>query len=260
MPKKSVRLSLVEQQWKPVLDLAEKGRLRRGKLAARQGDVVELRVSGRGLSARVRGGFSHGTFDVEIPSFADWSSHMDSVARWFARRPDWLGSFLSGEWSKDWLSLTERAGLRLFPDAQAADRIRWEAKCSCQDWEPLCPHILATIYRFIMDLEREPLTILNFVGLSVEAVLDRAHVIAGELLAESIDEGEVWTSQTADTSPAKGTAADMMDGDGALLQEAHDRVRGRFIPVMDADRLQTLRRDYMAWNCGSSSSEDSSDC
>ncbi|WAH35793.1 SWIM zinc finger family protein [Alicyclobacillus dauci] len=170
------RASVVEQAWKVVLSQADKSRVRKARQDAKNGAVSDVRMGDGTITATVRAsGPERGTFQVVLPWLADYTQHGKHVAKWLAHRPDWIAAHFASEWDPELLSFLNENGLNVFPDETTFERLKWEAKCTCSDWQPLCSHMLSLLFYLLADADEHPLHVFRFVGLDVEWLLDEAH-------------------------------------------------------------------------------------
>lgn len=180
---KSSAQSLVEGRWKPVFDLVEKSRLRRGKALAKQGGVKRLVARDGVVTTSVRGGGLNDSFQVRFPT-VDWlAPHLDAVAVWFARRPDWQAGLLAGEWDRELVAFLDENQVHLFPDEAIAKRIVGEMECGCFDVQAPCIHGVAAVCRMEFDMEADPLLVFSYAGIDADLLLDRIHEKAFELVS-----------------------------------------------------------------------------
>ncbi|MFB5190390.1 hypothetical protein [Alicyclobacillus fastidiosus] len=174
--KSKARTPIVEGAWKVVLKEADKSRVRKGKQDARVGAVSDVRTHDGGIVATVKtAGPERGTFQVFMPWLADYTGHSQDVAKWLARRPDWIAAHFAGDWEQDFIKFVTENQLHLFPDETTWGKLERETKCTCNDWQPVCAHVLALLFYLLSAADAEPLHVFRFVGLSIDALLDEAH-------------------------------------------------------------------------------------
>lgn len=236
----------VEQMWKPMLDLIEKSRQRRGKTMAKQGEVAKVWYEQQRLFARVKSaGYGGGIYAVELPVQNHWEPYLDQVATWFARRPDWLATCLSGIWDETLLEFIRSSGLHLFPNELDSEKQKWEAKCSCQDWEPFCKHIAAVLYYVIGQIEQFPLQAFAYVGLSTQTLLDQIHLKTAlwEIESNTNETVSEWDRQRCSRQN------EIWEEEKILLTKIKNMElvqKENFIALYDQQKINHFRPHYMA--------------
>lgn len=224
----------VESAWKSTLQQADKSRVRKAKQDARAGAVSRVQMQEGGMSAMVKAsGPERGVFQVFLPLLADYTSHGSQVAAWLARRPDWIAAHFAGEWERPFAQFIEENGLNVFPDDHAYARLQCESKCTCSDWQPLCPHALAFLYHLIWEAESHPLAVFRFVGLDEEQLLNEAHQIGvGWIRQQELtsSDGEIGIGQSASQESVQSNIAQL------LLEVQEGEPSGRLIPHFRSDR------------------------
>ncbi len=248
MAKRSVtRKCLAEWKWSIVLGQVEKGRLRRGKVAARQGGVREVVVSDRTISAVVQAGNGNAKgYRVSVPCVDWWVNYADQVAAWLSRRTDWLASLYAKVWDSDFLAFVDQTGLALFPRETAVESWISGVRCTCLDWEPLCVHVAALIWHMVGEIQETPLAAFKYVGLDVDKVLDRAKLLSSALAREvlsaaladdrvQLDLGLAWTKE--EISCFQGEAP----------SEPRSASGHKVMPELNRVDWQSWKEVYMAW-------------
>lgn len=159
-------------------------RMTRGKSYARQGRVLALEVTPGTITAKVRGSHVR-PYTVSI-YFAVWTdADLGVIAGEVMKVPMLLGQLLSGQLSRELLTLIDELGLSVLP----SEEYRADFSCSCSGWG-LCKHIAAVWYRFADEIDRDPMVLLEMHG------LDATRLAA--LLESAIG------SETADEPPIAG--------------------------------------------------------
>ncbi|PRX96282.1 SWIM zinc finger family protein [Allonocardiopsis opalescens] len=137
----------------------DRGRLARGRDYAREGAVVELRVGGGELLARVQGGRSR-PYQVSAIfrelAAADW----ERVAAALGSQPVFRAALAAGELPPEVEQVFRVLGLPLLP-AGLADLV---LTCSCPDWQAPCKHAAAVLYLFADALADDPFVLLEWLG------------------------------------------------------------------------------------------------
>ncbi|MDQ0190876.1 hypothetical protein JI721_02640 [Alicyclobacillus cycloheptanicus] len=185
---KSSGVSFVEQRWRPFLDQVEKSRLRRGKTLAKQGGVKQLRLKREWITAAVHPGSFSAAFRVRVLVPDWWARHVESIALWFARRPDWLAAMLDGEWDPELVAFLDENEVHFFPNEAIARRMIQESECTCGDLLRPCVHVVATVYQMVMNVEADAFCAFRYVGVDPERLLDKIYARMALLVAEASDE------------------------------------------------------------------------
>lgn len=246
--KKTTRASWVELKWKILFERLETSRLRKAKAAAKQGSVVDVQFQEGQITAQVKNiGYGGDAYQVRLPMVCWGSPYAHQVATWLSYRPDWLASMLAGVWSEDFVEFVESAGLQLFPNEEAANRIEETATCTCMGFESPCKHVLATIYHLIGDMERDPLQAMEQVGIGVESLLEQVH-------ADSIN-GVVSTGigqEMLETSATKSTLFPLSTWPEEELawfgeEDPIETRWHRIIPELDERKTTIAQQTYKTW-------------
>ncbi|GEO25616.1 hypothetical protein AAC03nite_14010 [Alicyclobacillus acidoterrestris] len=231
------RASVVENAWKVVLKEADKSRARKGKQDAKSGAVSNVRTHDGGIVASVKTtGPERGTFQVFLPWLADYTGHRLDVAKWLARRPDWIAAHFTGSWDLDFVQFVTDNQLNLFPDETTWQKIEHESKCTCSDWQPVCAHVLALLYHLLASADANPLNIFQFVGLSVDELLDEAHRESARMvMAEQSEERDVsLTAHSLDDTQEASARRDLR----ALIAHVEPVApNGRLVPQFIVERV-----------------------
>lgn len=246
--KKTTRVSLVELKWKPLFDRLETSHLRKAKAAAKQGSVGNLRFQEGQITAQIKNiGYGGEAYQVRIPMVSWSSARTHQVAEWLSQRPDWLASMLAGVLPEDFVEFMESSGLQLFPNEEAAGRIESTSTCTCMGFESPCKHVLAAIYHLVGDLERDPLQVLEQVGIGVESLLDLVHTYSRDgAAATGIDEE---TSETNVTKPALGPLSTWTEEEASwFAEEGQVEPRWhRIVPELDERKTAMAQQIYRTW-------------
>ncbi|WP_062309573.1 hypothetical protein [Alicyclobacillus sendaiensis] len=161
-------------RWEPVLSEAAPTHLRAATRLVTSGAVRWKAWDGNGWKAVVERSGTRRAFDVWLPKLADYAPHARDVARWLAMRPDWLAAHHAGEWDKSFLDFLGAHQVEVVPTRETLARLRALSTCTCEETDPLCPHVLAVLLVLIGEAERSPLAAFRMVGIDVEPLLDLA--------------------------------------------------------------------------------------
>jgi len=176
------------------------GRLARGRVYARKGQVIELHVDPGSVTAQVQGSRVR-PYRVEIRLAPlgddDWRRAEEAICG----QAVFLARLLSGEMPEEIEEAFAACGLALFP-ARRTDLV---ADCSCPDWEPLCKHIAAVYYLLAERFDEDPFLILAWRGRPRERLLAELRELRGA--ADQPDDSEPvtpWTGLLAAEAPIEG--------------------------------------------------------
>ncbi|MCL6636367.1 MAG: hypothetical protein K6T26_00345 [Alicyclobacillus sp.] len=206
------------------------------------------------------------SYEVQVPCHAWWEAHVPALARWLVWRPDWAAALLAEAWADDWLRALDSAGLSLFPNATAVQRMLAGAVCSCTTPDRPCRHILLAFATLARMADTSPRSALRWVGVEVEALLDAAHA-----------QTAVWLQAGAGGACGQTRLPDAPQSDGGIERLAMAAVltrgagmRGRleesagpqpagalpadWLPALDTVLWQAWRERHMTW-AGVSSGE-----
>lgn len=154
-------------------------RLARGKSYARQGKVLDLVVTPGTITGKVRGSQTR-PYTVSI-YFAVWSdADLAVIAGEVMKLPRLLGQLLSGQLSRELLTLMEELEFPILPSEQ----YHADFSCSCPDWG-VCKHIAAVWYRFADEIDRDPMVLLEVHGLDATRL---ASLLESAIGLETADE------------------------------------------------------------------------
>ena len=139
-------------------------RLGRGKSYARSGQVADLLITTKGVSAKVQGsGSKPYTVVIRLTPYSE--EQKATLASKLVAKPIYSAQLLSGEMSENIPGLCKTARLPLFPvkykDLQTA--------CSCPDQSNPCKHIAAVFYLMAEAFDRDPFLLFTLRGMDKEA-------------------------------------------------------------------------------------------
>ncbi|MBF8377013.1 hypothetical protein IW967_03865 [Alicyclobacillus mali] len=159
-------------RWEPVLAEVDPSHLRAATRLAMSGAVRSRAWDGAGWRAVVERSGTRRAFDVWLPKLADYAGHARDVARWLAMRPDWLAAHYAGEWDESFLDFLSAHQVEVVPTGETAARLRALSTCTCEEMDPLCPHVVAVLLAFIWEADTNPLAAFRLVGIEVDQLLD----------------------------------------------------------------------------------------
>jgi uncharacterized Zn finger protein len=168
-------------------EVADAGRLTRGRSYARTGQVMDLRVHPGAVTAQVQGSAARPyAVDIRLTPFTDaeWARAEEALAG----QALFLAALLAGEMPRDVEQAFAAAGLSLFPTR--ASELR--ATCSCPDAANPCKHIAATYYILAEAFDTDPFLVLSWRGRARDDLLARLRDLRAAQPAEE---------ESADESP-----------------------------------------------------------
>lgn len=145
-------------------------RLPRGRTYARNGSVVDLRISQGQIDALVSGSSMYDV-KVRIDTLPDgpWKALRDQCAG----QIDSLVGLLQGKLSDGVMQVVTCPGSGLFPSPREI-----HLRCSCPDWATMCKHVAAALYGVGNRLDHQPAMLFSLRG-----------VDPSEMIEEAIDRG-----------------------------------------------------------------------
>lgn len=175
-------------------EVADAGRLTRGRSYARSGQVMDLRVTPGAVTAKVQGSRST-PYEVRIglKSFTDAEWGRAEAA--LADQALFLAALLAGEMPRDVEQAFAAAGLSLFP----ARREELRSECSCPDPVNPCKHVAATYYILAEAFDADPFLVLSWRGRPRDDLLARLRELRAAQPVD--DEGVVDEDAPAAADP-----------------------------------------------------------
>jgi uncharacterized Zn finger protein len=156
-------------------------RLARGRSYARKGQITDFTVRSGKITGAVQGS-ADTPYAVEITAPVVSKDAGGRILRSMQRSPLFAARLLNQEMPREVVNLFEQEDENLFPDP----RHDLKTNCSCPDYETVCKHLAALFYLFSLELERDPLLLLQFRGIDRERLL--SEVRTGDLFAGIVDE------------------------------------------------------------------------
>jgi uncharacterized Zn finger protein len=173
-------------------EVADAGRLTRGRSYARSGQVMELRVKPGAVTAKVQGSRPR-PYEVliRLTPFTDVEWGRAEAA--LADQALFLAALLAGEMPRDVEQAFAAAGLSLFPSR----RTELRSECSCPDPVNPCKHVAATYYILAEAFDTDPFLVLTWRGRARDDLLARLR----ELRAAQPVEEEAPVDAEPDAAP-----------------------------------------------------------
>jgi uncharacterized Zn finger protein len=176
-------------------EVADAGRLSRGRSYARSGQVMDLRVEPGAVTARVQGSAPR-PYAVRLGltpfTDAEWARAEDALAG----QALFLAALLAGEMPQDVEQAFAAAGLSLFPSKAR----ELKSECSCPDATNPCKHVAATYYILAEAFDADPFLVLRWRGRARDDLLARLRELRA---AQPVDD--------APSAPAGTDAVDAVD-------------------------------------------------
>lgn len=145
--------------------LAESGRMQRGRTYARRGQVLDIDVQPGLIEARVQGS-RRAPYQVRLYFDVIDRSVLPLLIERFNRRASIAAYLLAGQMPPELEALFEEQGTRLFPEPHGHNRLF----CSCPDDSPFCKHIVAVLYLVGEVFDQDPLLLLRLRGIGKEMI------------------------------------------------------------------------------------------
>lgn len=157
------------RRWQAVLESFRiGGRLARGRIYARQGQVLSIDILAGEVTARVQG--SRPTpYDVTIGVTKLSAQEWEQVFAILSKQALFVAKLLAGEMPQDIERVFTQAKLSLFPQKRGD----LATDCSCPDEANPCKHIAAVYYLLGEEFDRDPFLIFRLRGLEREELLAR---------------------------------------------------------------------------------------
>lgn len=169
MPRQSIVYRWWAQRWVELLDELSwefEGRLAKARTFARNGSVTQLKVTPGSISAQVYGSWGDRyTVRVVLAPFSrdTWERITDDLAR----EASSIARLLANDLPPELEVICERAGVTLFP----ARLGEISASCTCPDAANPCKHMLAVLYAFGIQLDRDPALLLQLRGRTLSEIM-----------------------------------------------------------------------------------------
>lgn len=150
--------------------LVDPGRLSRGRIYARRGQVLSLDEVRNGIEARVQGSLPrpyHVRIQVRPLSDPEWEKVLDRMSG----QALFAAQLLAGEMPQDIEKAFDLAGVSLFPKKSGDLR----TDCSCPDWANPCKHVAAAHFLLAERFDDDPFLIFRLRGRTQEQILNGLH-------------------------------------------------------------------------------------
>jgi len=165
-------------------------RIGRGRSYARNGFILDLKISSGQINALVHGSRSTPytiIIDIDPLSQERW----ELVIATCSNQINSISDLIAGKFPKELESIFTEKGRGLFPIPKEI-----HFKCSCPDWASMCKHIAAVLYGVGARFDDDPLLFFKLRGIDFEllikksveekmkSLLDHAHQKTSRVLAD----------------------------------------------------------------------------
>jgi len=142
-------------------------RIDRGKRYVRSGAVVDLKISGGDIAAKVQGSQST-PYQVSIRVDALGENRRKEIEQKALGKIKDLAALASGEFPEELKDLFfSKEGL--FPSPKEI-----HFRCTCPDWAYMCKHVVAAMYGIGVRLDENPFYFFPMRGMDVDKLMDKA--------------------------------------------------------------------------------------
>ncbi len=155
-------------------------RIDRGKRYVRSGAVVDLKINGGKITAKVQGS-RRTPYRVDIKIDALPEERRKEIEQQAAGKISDLATLAGGAFPEELKELFF-SSKGLFPTPK---EIHFD--CSCPDWAYMCKHIAAVMYGIGVRLDQNPFYFFQMRGLDVDKLIDKAIGNRLELMLANVD-------------------------------------------------------------------------
>ena len=199
------------QRWVDLLNTYRfKKRLERGRIYAREGNILHMEFQNGKVHAKVQGTADEPyKLQISIERFTD--EDWDYVVGTIAEKAIYSAKLLAGTMPDDIEAVFTSNGLSLFPFKLAEVRSR----CNCPDPQNPCKHIAAVYYQLGDFFREDPFVLFELRGRSKRQILEavRHKRSGGSPLSDSLPDPEL---EAHNPEPIEGKAAGK---DTAMIEE-----------------------------------------
>ncbi|MGH8001137.1 MAG: SWIM zinc finger family protein, partial [Brasilonema sp.] len=183
------------QRWLDLLDSYRfKKRLERGRIYARQGNVLSIEFKGAKVLARVQGSDSEPykvSLSLDPFSEQEWGYVIETMSQ----KSMFAAKLLAGEMPQNMEDVFTTNGLSLFPFTLSDVH----SKCSCPDKANPCKHVAAVYYQLGDRFSEDPFVLFQLRGYTKEKIIsDLRH-----LRTKNIETSETELSEVQESTPEK---------------------------------------------------------
>ncbi|KST64294.1 SWIM zinc finger family protein [Mastigocoleus testarum] len=201
------------QRWLELLDSYRfKKRLERGRIYARQGNILSIEFQGAKVIAKVQGSEAQPyTVSLYLDSFTDeeWGYVIETMSQ----RAIIPAKLLSGEMPQNIEEVFTANGLSLFPFTLSDVH----SKCTCPDKANPCKHIAAIYYQLGDRFSEDPFVLFQLRGRNKEKIISSLRQLRGASLEKTdleitnVETTDIETNadvETPENSPVQNSVVD----------------------------------------------------
>lgn len=145
-----------------------RNRVGRGKSYVRAGAVIDLKMEGGTIKARVQGS-RKSPYKIEIKIDSIPEARYQAALKCLSGRIENLEALVNGNFPSDMKSLFTDPKVGLFPNPREI-----HFTCSCPDWASMCKHVAAVLYGIGNRLDDNPLLFFAMRGIDVSDFIKRS--------------------------------------------------------------------------------------
>ncbi len=201
-------------------NLDYENRIPRGATYARKGNVLNVKIDGNVITAKVRGSrVTPYKVTIVVPPFHE--EQVERLMERIIRRPALIPKLLSMDLDPEILTIAESCGLRVFPKMWTDLKMA----CNCPDWAVPCKHLAAVIYMVSREIDKNPFLVFE---------MHRVDLIA-ELKKRDI---EIETKSTLEVTPFRDLlktdpASEIKRGDDGFHNVDFSNLQDIFEPLVN---------------------------
>ena len=147
-------------------------RIGRGRSYVRSGAVIDLKIKGGRINAKVQGSRSK-PYKVKVHIDELDEKQRLKIEKQASGKLRDLESLINGDFPEDLKELFFQKG-GLFP---SPEEIHFD--CTCPDWADMCKHVAAVLYGVGVRLDSNPLYFFQMRGIDIEKFVDK--VVSGKV-------------------------------------------------------------------------------
>ncbi len=178
----------------------DEGRLGRGRAYAGPSRLLDFKIKGNDITARIRGNinpyfgvYKEPRYNVHIKLKPISAKNWTGVIKRLSANAAWISKLLMNEMPDNIEAAFEGKGLNLLPYSEKD----LETDCSCPDWANPCKHIAGTYYHVASLLDEDPFLLFQLRGLGKEALhRELAKSPLGQALLSQLTHAENVALQT----------------------------------------------------------------
>ena len=161
------------QKWVKIIERIGTGiRLGKGKNYAISGQVLELKIEGNQVKARVLG-LRENPYEVVLTFRTPYAEQKARIVKKLRRDTITVARLLADDLPMAVEEGFREEGLELFPGEKLAEgEYDMTVSCNCPDWANPCKHSIAVMYILGEEVARRPLTLLGLRGIGAEELYE----------------------------------------------------------------------------------------